>query len=123
MNRQEIIQQLNESHRAFIDHILSLSDEEFNYSYEGKWTAGQQLDHIRLSVKPLMPAFILPKFVPKLLFGKANRPSKTYGGLVEKYKSKLEEGAKAPAQFSPKEVPVDKKEGLAKALDALVKNL
>ena len=73
----------------------------------GKWTPVQQLDHIRKSVAPVRLAFTLPKFFLRIIFGKANRPSRTYPELVMKYKAKLEAGGKSPAQFVP-DITVDR---------------
>jgi hypothetical protein len=82
--------------------VLSLSEADFVKSENGKWTAGQQLDHLYRSAKPLVLAFSLPPFFVKLLFGKANRPSKTYEEIVQKYEGTLANGAKASGSFVPK---------------------
>jgi hypothetical protein len=50
MTKQMIIDQLTESYGSFVSYISSLSPEEYTFSYHGKWTAGQQLEHIILSV-------------------------------------------------------------------------
>ena len=88
MKKQEINDKLKQAHRAFTLFIDSLTDEEFLVSYGGKWTPAQQLDHIYISVKPLTRALFLPDFVLRLLFGKANKSSRTYEELVEKYKKR-----------------------------------
>ncbi|MDH5368039.1 MAG: DinB family protein, partial [Cyclobacteriaceae bacterium] len=75
------------------------------------------------SVKPLREALMLPKFKLKLVFGKANRPSKTYGGLVKKYPDKLGGGGKASAKYYPKSINVSQKEALSIALIKNVKKL
>jgi hypothetical protein len=76
----------SDNHQAFIAMILGLTEADFTKNTAGKWTPGQQLDHIRLSVKPLVAALTMPDFVLGLLFGKANRASKSYEDLVAKYK-------------------------------------
>jgi hypothetical protein len=110
MDCQEIKIKLTQNHQVFLDFIQSLSDEKFIHHKENKWTAGQQLVHIYMSVKPLNTALSLPKFSLGLLFGKANRPSKTYDELVNRYHAKLENGGVATARFSPKEVPIKERE-------------
>ncbi|MEI9945260.1 MAG: DinB family protein [Chitinophagaceae bacterium] len=116
MERQTIIQLLKEKHSAFIAFINGLTDEEFLFAYQQKWTAGQQLDHIYLSVKPVALALSLPKSLIRLLFGKANRSGRTYEELVKKYLIKLENGAKSTRQFIPKNVRLNQKETISKAL-------
>ncbi len=68
-------------------------------------------------------AFILPRFLLSLVFGKATRASKTYDGLVEKYHSKLAAGGKSSAPFLPKAVAVTDREKLGKNLHGLVESL
>jgi len=94
------------------NYLKGLSKEEFEFAPPEKWNAGQQLDHLIRSIKPLNLAYALPSFVLKMKFGLANRPSKTYTGLVEKYESKLAEGGKASGRFIPEPVPHEAKEKL-----------
>jgi DinB superfamily len=123
MNQQDIIIKLKENHQSLIDYQLSLTDDEFLRSQNGKWSSGQQLDHIYRAVKPLNLAFSLPRFIPTLLFGKANRPSKSYDDLVLKYKGKLESGYKASGQFIPKSVDLRQRLPLAQSLMRKVSKL
>lgn len=88
-----------------------------------KWTAGQQLDHIRLSVKPVNQALAMPKLGLKAMFGKANRPSKSYDELVTKYKLKLQEGGVATSRFIPTEVTIEQREKLIKSVNDVVGKL
>jgi hypothetical protein len=123
MTQQELIDKLKENHTAFTDYINSLTIEEFMLSRNEKWTAGQQLDHIRISVKPVTQALAMPKMGLRAMFGKANRPSKSYDELVAKYKLKLQEGGVATSRFIPEEVSFDQKEELIKAVNDIVNKL
>ncbi len=127
MTKSEILRQLPQKHREFADYILSLSDQEFLSSANGKWTPGQQLDHIRRSVRPLALLRILPKFMVRLIFGKANRPSKSYEGLVKKYQAVLADGGKASGAFIPKAITLADKESIKKemlqSVNALVRGV
>jgi hypothetical protein len=116
MNKAEIITQLQSSHQQFADYIQSLSTPDFLHQPKGKWTPGQQMDHIVKSVSPVAMAFSLPKIAPRLLFGKSKRPSKSYDGLVEKYKDKLAKGGKASGRFVPKWVGQQEQMVLSKQL-------
>ncbi len=117
MEREKIIQLLKENHHSFIDYINGLTNEAFLFSYQKKWTAGQQLDHIYLSVKPVALALSLPKFFIRLIFGKANRPGRPYEDLVKKYLTKLENGGRATGRFIPKDITLNQKETISKALN------
>jgi hypothetical protein len=112
MTRQEIKNKLVLNHSIFADLIVSLNENDFLFSANGKWTAGQQLDHIVRSVGALKQGMLLPKFALKLIIGKANRPSKDYESLVAKYKTRLEAGGKAVGRFVPKPVSPANKEKL-----------
>jgi hypothetical protein len=123
MNKEQIAQLLGNNHTQFIHQIQQLNDADLLFAPEGKWTAAQQLDHIVKSVSPVNMAMGLPKFILKWKFGVANRPSKTYEGLVEKYTRKLQEGGKASGRFVPEPVGADAKEKLITALTKLVNQL
>src|SRR5688572_10868476 len=121
MNKVELQQALKESHAQFSNYIQSLSADDFLYSYNNtKWTAGQQLDHIVKSTSPVKTAFSLPPFMLKLIFGKANRQSRSYDALVEKYKTKLAEGGQSTPRFLPTEIKFDQREVLISKLNGII---
>lgn len=111
-NKAGIVEALNKNVNAFNEFILSLDKQQFEKTPEGKWSAGQNLYHLISSIEPLQMAFRLPGFMLGLITGKANRQSRPYGTLVEKYRSKLGAGGKAPARFTPPEIYFDKREAL-----------
>lgn len=123
MKIAELKQKLKESHAQFIRTIQHVSDADFIKSVNNKWTAGQQLDHIIKSVAPVNLAFTLPGFMVKMIFGKANRPSRTYDQLVEKYQGKLSAGGRAPGKFIPALVTVQQRDKLNKKLFRLTISL
>lgn len=116
MDIRDIQEQLVSRHRDFIHDLRPLNEADFLYAPEGKWNAGQQADHIRMSVRPLNQALALPAFVIRLLFGKANRPSRSYDELVARYREKLQAGGRAPSRFQPKGCSFDTRVTLARSL-------
>jgi len=112
--KPQIITALNEKVDAFNSYILSLTKEQFEATPHGKWSAGQNLDHLIRSIKPLQLAYGLPKFALTILFGKTNRPSRTYNEVVTKYKTKLAAGGKASKPFIPPTINFQKKQDLIK---------
>ena len=110
MTKEEIINKLETNHKLFVDFILLLNEKDFMYAQAGKWAACQQLDHIIRAVSPLSKGLRLPKFIIRLSFGKANRPSKSYDDLVKKYLEKLESGGKASGRFIPVKIEPQQKE-------------
>jgi DinB family protein len=120
---QVIKTQLLHAHTEFANYVASLDNNQFTCSKNNKWTPGQQMDHILRSVSPLNIYFGIPKVVIRMLFGKANRPSKDYDALVKKYILKLEAGGRAPARFVPKPIPAAQKQQLKNKLLKVIKRL
>jgi hypothetical protein len=113
-DKSQIISALNEKVDAFTKYIASLNKEQFEATPNGKWSAGQNLDHLIRAIKPLQLAYVLPKFALLVMFGKTNRPSRTYDELVTKYKNKLAAGGKASGPFIPTAINFQKKDELLK---------
>ena len=103
-DRPYIANKIIESVQTFNQLIQELDADQFEKSVEGKWSAGQDLAHLIKTLKIIGLAFILPKVLLKLLYGEANRPSRSPEELYEKYKGNLAKGGKAPAAFIPKKV-------------------
>jgi hypothetical protein len=112
LNKPQIISALSGKVDAFNNYIASLNKDQFEATPNGKWSAGQNLDHLILAIKPLQLAYSLPKFALTILFGKTNRPSRTYDELVTKYKTKLAAGGKASKPFVPPTINFEKKDEL-----------
>jgi hypothetical protein len=113
-DKPEIISALNEKVDAFNNYIASLSKEQFEATPNDKWSAGQNLDHLIRAINPLQLAYWLPKFALRIMFGKTNRPSKTYDELVAKYKARLAAGGRASGPFIPPFISFEKKDQLIK---------
>jgi DinB superfamily len=120
MLRHELIQQLKHKHSDFTAYIANLPNTVFETSVNGKWSAGQQLDHIHRSTRPVLLAFKLPKFVLRLAFGKPNRPSRNYSELVQKYLSKLQLGGRATGRFVPQKLNPRQKEKTLQAVTSTI---
>lgn len=113
-NKQEMAAALEEKINAFNNFIASMNKEQFETTPGDKWSAGQNLDHLIRAIRPLQLAYSLPKFLLKMMFGKANRPSRTYEELVQKYKNKLAEGGRASGPFIPPSISFKQKDSLIK---------
>lgn len=123
MNKFALIESMTENHQRFTNYMNILTEQEYLFAMPEKWSAGQQLDHLVRSTKPLLLAVRLPYFIVQLIFGKANRPSKSYEELIEKYLQKIQEGAKATGNFIPPPIGFDKKEKLIKELNSIVSKI
>lgn len=100
MNKQEILQKLQEGFDLILSTVEPKENDTFFRRKNEKWSIAENVDHLRLSVKPLNLAFSLPNFT-LLFFGKLDRSERTYDEMVAKYLSKLQEGVVAPSNFVP----------------------
>ena len=71
----------------------------------GRWSPCENLDHLRLAVRPVSLALALPSFALRI-FGKP-RVHRSYEQVVETYQQRLAEGAKAMAPFVPPRLAPD----------------
>src|SRR4030095_652282 len=102
MQKEEIIKASKKIFTEFSDICLQIPDNKFFYQPSEKWSIAQNVDHLTRAVKTTRLAYSLPKIFVRTMFGKANRPSKTYEELVAKYKLKLAQGGKASGRYLPK---------------------
>lgn len=102
MTKNEVTNKLKSSIKSFSETIIATPETIFFEGKDGKWSSAEQTRHLMLSVRPLLLAYALPKWVLKLAFGKPNRPTYTYDVLFQKYKVKLEAGGTASAPYQPK---------------------
>lgn len=122
MNKGAIKNELTEKHKSFTDYISSLSDDKFAERTDNvKWSAGQQLQHVFLSVRPVNLALLLPKFILRL-FGKPKQ-KRTYEEIIKTYQNSLKNGGKAGALYIPKSVSSNQKQKLIIDLTNLIMSL
>jgi hypothetical protein len=119
MTKEDLIKSFAENHNDVIVYVNSLTDQQFLYNYNEKWTAGQQLSHIYLTLIPFLKVlpskdFILSKF------GKIDRPTWNYETVIEKY---LTTTLKAPSQYLPEKIILQQKATICTDLQAILKNI
>lgn len=111
MKKQELIEEFVKNHRLIITYIDQLNELDFNYKFDGKWTAGQQLQHILLTIRPFPKALFSKEYL-LMKYGEIKRSSWNYKSVIENYcKSSL----KAPEQFLP-----DNKVSLRQKVDIIL---
>jgi DinB superfamily len=123
MTKTEIVKHLKMEHDCFSKNLEGLSEAEFEFCWQRKWSAGQQLHHIIRSVQPVRWGMILPKMFFRVYFGKANRPSKSFEALNEKYQQKLALGGMATGRFLPQKISCLQRDALISELNLMVDKL
>ncbi|MEL7124188.1 MAG: DinB family protein [Bacteroidota bacterium] len=124
MDKTQIIDSLQLKYQEFINYIDQLDEATYHFTNNDKWSAAQQANHILKSVKPLGDGlYWFPKALVKYKFGKANRPSRTYDQLVQRYQEKLAQGGKAPKEYIPIAVPFPERTRNNQAISAKVNRI
>jgi DinB superfamily len=108
-NKTFIVNLLNTHADLMVRFVNQQSQESFTKSDNGKWSIGQNLDHLIRSLSPVNQALLLPSFVLRIMFGKPNRTGRSYQGLVDRYHQKLSAGGTATGRFIPPAVSWEQK--------------
>jgi hypothetical protein len=116
MNKQEIIDLIAKSHDSFTGYINELTAEEYVFSHPQKWSAGQQLAHILLCVKPIVQVLRMDQSAIAQTFGLSERPTLSFEALHTDYQEKLAAGGKAPTRFLPEAASPDQRLHLSESL-------
>ncbi|HOZ86186.1 MAG TPA: DinB family protein [Bacteroidia bacterium] len=123
MNKQTIIKTITEKYQLFTQFVGGLNAEDYHFSYQNKWTAGQQLQHMILCTKSLSKAFAMG--VPLIIqnFGQTERAGLSQEKLSSLYTEQLLAGGKAPERFVPGPAAPDDANRDTATLTALIKDL
>lgn len=105
MTKRKLIETFYNNHQEMIDFVNSLTDEQFIYSHDGKWTAGQQFSHVYLTLLPF-PKVLSSKDYIVQKFGKINRSTWDYNTVIENY---FKTSLQAPQQYLPEQVSPEQK--------------
>lgn len=99
MTKQELILDFIQNHRETSSYINDLVEEEFMYRYHNKWSAGQHLKHILLTIMPFSKVLASKEFI-LTKFGTLNRPTWSNEMVLANY---FRTSLKAPEQFLPED--------------------
>lgn len=91
MEKQAINNLLEEKHQELFNWLNKQENNYWEKGPDGKWSAGQHIQHLVDSIKKLNYALSMPSFLLKYKFGKANREVRPYEKVVQRYRDKLVE--------------------------------
>ncbi|MDZ7645747.1 MAG: hypothetical protein U5K54_00455 [Cytophagales bacterium] len=80
---------------------MSKPESSFTYCPDGKWSVGQNIEHLNKSLAPVNLALSLPGLLFQILYGKPNRKARTNQELIDRYLQKLAAGGRASGRFIP----------------------
>ena len=102
MTKEVIVDLLEEKHRTLFDWLEKQPKENWEKGPRGKWTTGQQIQHLADSLQLLNNALSYPRFFLKYKFGLCNRATRNYETVAKNYQQKLEENQDIAALFNSK---------------------
>lgn len=129
LDKVQIKHLIIEKHQSLFNWIELHPNEKWIQGPKGKWKTGQHIIHLIQSLKPLNRALSIPKIFLKYKFGTANRSSRPYQKVVERYKERLATAGQVVSPFSknmPNPSVQQKKEtiqALKKQMNALTKKM
>lgn len=128
-SKLEIISALQDSNQRAQAWFSAIPTQEY-FARQGEvWSAADNVDHMLKAIKPIVKALKLPRVALQTMFGKADKPSRTYEEVCQTYRAEIAKGAKASGRFLPDEdVPVENREvfkeqqlgELSKAVETLI---
>ncbi|MEO6348285.1 MAG: DinB family protein [Aquaticitalea sp.] len=89
MDKASIADLLEEKSQALLNWLALQDPVQWTQGPTGKWTSGQLALHLLQSIKPLNDALSMPKFLLRYKFGIANRESRDYETVVNRYQERL----------------------------------
>lgn len=100
MDKENIINQLEETHQKLFNWLENHPEEKWMNGPEGKWTTGQHMLHLVNSCKLLNKALGYPKFLIKYKFGVSNREGRNYEAVAKRYDERLAESQEKAKAFN-----------------------
>jgi hypothetical protein len=126
-SKNEIISSLQDSaHRAQVWFEALPADQFFTRQGE-VWSPSDNVDHMIRAIKPIIKALKLPRVALQTLFGKPDKPSRTYEEICAIYGHEIAQGARAGGSFLPDQAtpaqPGEKKAELLAQLSTTIEKL
>jgi hypothetical protein len=82
--------------------FAEISTNDFFTRHGEVWSASDNVDHLIKAHKPITKALKLPKITLHAMFGKPERPSRSYDVICQIYRDEIAKGARASGRFLPK---------------------
>ena len=101
--KSELIAALKDSNGRVLNWFTEISAKDFFERHGEIWSASDNVDHLIKSHKPIAKALKLPKFTLQAMFGKPERPSRSYEEICTIYRDEIAKGAQASGRYLPKQ--------------------
>jgi hypothetical protein len=104
MTKQVLKEALESSFKTIASDVESIEESKFFSPIGEKWSVAENILHLTQSVKGLNQGMALPKIFLEQQFGKIDRPTLSYDGVVERYLNVLATGVTARGGFVPQKL-------------------
>ncbi len=101
MTKQELKIALEDSFKSIASDVENIEETHFFAPIGEKWSVAENILHLTQSAKGLNQGMALPKTFLEQQFGKIDRPTLSYEGVIDKYLTVLEIGVTARGGFLP----------------------
>ena len=119
-NKSSLVIEIKNATQTAVTWYTAIPADEFFKRYGETWSSSDNVDHLIRAMTPLTYAVRFPKFSLQLMFGKVDRPLRTYDQMCQTYDDAIANGAVASGRFLPdQQVPTDP----AKAKTAIINRL
>jgi len=122
-SKEDIKNGLEQNVHLFINYVILQDKATFENTPEGKWSSGQNLDHLIKSTYALNLALMIPKFLYPRMFGKLNREPRTSEDVQKRYLEKLSLGGTASGRFIPPLITFEQRDSKVKQFRKELKSL
>lgn len=102
MEKDAIAELLEKKHQILFNWLENQPTDIWDKGPDGKWTTGQQIQHLVDSLQLLNNALSYPRFLLKFKFGLCNREPRNYNTVAKKYQKKLLENKERAKVFNQK---------------------
>ncbi|HYH78167.1 MAG TPA: DinB family protein [Longimicrobium sp.] len=101
----ELMAALSEVEREVAAFFRALPADDFITPPGEAWSPAEHLRHLNRSVGAVARGFGMPRWLLRVRFGRARRPSRTFAGLRDDYRSRLAAGGRASGVYVPPREP------------------
>jgi len=99
--REEIVRALTDVEREVAEFFGGLGDDELTRREGEAWSPAEHLRHLDRSVRAVTRGLEYPRWLLRLRFRRARRPSRGYDELRSAYRARLAAGGKSTPEFIP----------------------
>lgn len=120
--KANLVSELKNATQTAVAWYTAIPAEEFFIRHGAAWSPSDNVDHLIRAMTPLVRALKLPKLALQTMFGKADRPLRTYSEMCKTYEDAIAKGGVASGAFLPaQQTPNDTKAQKSALLDQLSK--